>query len=170
MIILALLLIPLVYIVGVALHEGAHALAAKLMGLEVVRMTLWPGKYPRNGAFHFGRTDVRGLATLSRERQQLFYLAPKILNLVVLLVFTWLELLAWPGSEPFRLVLAVIALGQWVDFSKSLLTHSTADDVVLALALSHAVSREEQAPVRRHYLGMSLAMAYPVVMAFRLLA
>ena len=109
---------PPTYVIGVTLHEGSHALAAKLVGAEVVELHLFPpGIDPKVHAFRFGWTYVHGLRT---DRDKIFfYIAPKITDSVLLggfaaLVFTG----AWPHNRYGQLALTVVATGLWVDFSK----------------------------------------------------
>ena len=120
---------PPVYVIGVAAHEGSHALAALLVGGEVESICLLPGTDPTTGAFYFGRTRVRGLR--SGAQRTFFLLAPKLTDLIVLGSYT--ALLATdtlPENRYGQLAFAVIGTGFWVDFSKDVLRVSPYNDVV----------------------------------------
>jgi hypothetical protein len=105
------------YLAGVALHEGSHALAAKLVGADVDEYHPFPpGTDPHTHTFRFGWTYVHGLR--SHADQAFFYIAPKITDAVLLggfaaLVYTS----AWPTNRYGQLALTVGATGLWVDFS-----------------------------------------------------
>jgi hypothetical protein len=107
---------PPTYVAGVSLHEGSHALAAKLVGADVEELHLFPpGIDPHTNTFRFGWTYVRGLS--SRRERAFFYVAPKITDAALLggfaaLVFTG----AWPHNRYGQLALTVGATGLWVDF------------------------------------------------------
>lgn len=129
LVVTGLVLAPPTYLLGVATHEGSHALAAKLVGADVTEMHLFPpGTDPHTKTFRWGWTYVKGLA---REDRALFYAAPKITDLVLLggvagLVYTR----AWPDNRYGSLVLTVLATGWWIDFSKDVVLLSPTNDVV----------------------------------------
>lgn len=125
-----LALTPPTYLVGVALHEGSHAVAAKLVGAEVLDVHLFPpGIDPKVDKFRFGWTYVRGLKT--KSDRIFFYLAPKITDVALLGGFAALVLTdAWPSNRYGQLALTVWATGLWVDFSKDVLSFSKHNDVV----------------------------------------
>lgn len=124
-----LALAPADYLLGVAIHEGSHALMAKLVGAEVTELHVFPpGRDPR-GNWRFGWTYVRGLKT--KGDRLAFFLAPKISDLLLLggfaaLVFTD----AWPQNRFGQVALTVFGTGLWVDFSKDVLAFKKTNDVV----------------------------------------
>ena len=70
------------YVIGVSLHEGSHALAAKLVGADVDELHLFPpGIDPHVHVFRFGWTYVHGLR--SRRAHELFYLVPKLTDVAL---------------------------------------------------------------------------------------
>jgi hypothetical protein len=147
-----LALIPPTYLLGVALHEGSHALGAKLVGAKVVEMHLFPPGRDPKGHWRFGWTYVRGLKT--KPEKLLFYLAPKITDAVLLggvaaLVFTS----AWPENRYGQLGLTVFAIGLWVDFSKDVLAFRKTNDVVKAFDL-WCIRGWRQVPARLLYTGL----------------
>jgi len=82
---------PPTYVAGVSLHEGSHALAAKLVGANVEELHLFPpGIDPHTDSFRFGWTYVTGLST--RNERVFFYIAPKITDTVLLSGFAALIL------------------------------------------------------------------------------
>ncbi len=126
---------PVDYLLGVAMHEGSHAVAAKLVGAEVIDVHLFPpGRDPKAGKFRFGWTYVRGLEG-DRERA-FFYSAPKLLDLALLGGFAALVYTdAWPSNRYGQLALTVAATGLWVDFAKDVLAFSKHNDVTKTLNL-----------------------------------
>ncbi|MCW5808913.1 MAG: M50 family metallopeptidase [Deltaproteobacteria bacterium] len=121
---------PPTYLLGVALHEGSHALAAKLAGADVLDIHLFPpGRDPKSKTFRFGWTYVRGLKSKSDRR--FFYIAPKITDTLLLggfaaLVFTN----AWPSNDYAQLALTVFGTGLWVDYAKDVIAFKKTNDVV----------------------------------------
>ncbi|MGN6105555.1 MAG: hypothetical protein ACTHU0_10655 [Kofleriaceae bacterium] len=161
-----LALIPPTYLLGVSLHEGSHALAAKLVGAEVLDVHLFPpGRDPRADKFRFGWTYVRGLRT-KRDRA-LFYLAPKITDVALLggfagLVFTG----AWPDNRYGQLALTVVATGLWVDFAKDVVLFSDKNDVVKAENL-WCMTGWKRLPARLVYAGAIVGLGFVVAHGFR---
>jgi hypothetical protein len=122
-----LALAPPDYLLGVALHEGSHALAAELLGADVLEVHLFPpGRDPKVNKFRFGWTYVRGLKT--RGQRIAFYLAPKVTDA---LLFT-AAVLPSPNNRYGQLALTVFATGLWIDFSKDVFLFSDTNDVTRA--------------------------------------
>jgi hypothetical protein len=152
---------PPTYLLGVTLHEGSHALAAKLVGAEVMEVHLFPpGRDPKSGKFRFGWVYARGLRT--RGERVVFYLAPKLTDAVLLggfagLVFTD----AWPENRYGALALTVLATGLWIDFSKDLVLFSKHNDVVKAFRL-WCMTGWRQIPARLVYAGAVAGLGFVV--------
>lgn len=152
-----LALIPPTYLAGVAIHEGSHAVAAKLFGAQVIDVHLFPpGRDPKAKKFRFGWTYVRGLAGKSERIG--FYAAPKIANVALLggfaaLVFTD----AWPENRYGQLALTVFATGLWVDFSKDVVVFSKHNDVVKVFDLWCLTGWKQVIP-RVVYAGAALGL------------
>jgi hypothetical protein len=152
---------PPTYVVGVVAHEGSHAIAAKLVGAEVTSITFLPGRDPVTGAFHFGLTRVRGLAT--RGDKIFFFLAPKIVDAALLGGFGALVLTdAWPANRYGQLALTVLATGFWVDFSKDVLAFRKANDVVKVFDLWCLDTTPRQLAARLTYTAAIAGFGYLV--------
>lgn len=161
-----LALTPPTYFLGVALHEGSHALAAKALGAEVLSVSLLPGRDPRTRAFHFGLTRVRGLQ--GDGERLTFFLAPKATD--ALLLGGFIALLAtdtWPQSRYGQLTLTVLATGLWVDFTKDVISFSPHNDVVKAMTLAGLSDEWRRLPVRLAYAALAGVAGYYVVQGYR---
>nr|MBA3541505.1 M50 family metallopeptidase [Deltaproteobacteria bacterium] len=162
LVLVGLALAPPTYLVGVTLHEGSHALAAKLVGAEVVDVRLFPpGRDPKSGAFRFGWTYVRGLAT--KNERIFFFLAPKLTDAVLLGGFAALAFTdAWPTDHRYgALALTVFATGLWIDFAKDVVLFSKHNDVTKALDL-WCMKGWRQIPARLVYAGIAAGLGYLV--------
>ena len=157
---------PPMYLLGVGLHEGSHALGAKLVGGTVLQVRIFPpGIDPKVNKFRFGWTYVKGLRT--RNQKQLFFIAPKITDAVLLggiaaLVFTD----AWPTNRYGQLALTVFATGLWVDFSKDLVLFSPANDVV-KIFRGWCMTGWRQVPARLVYAGLIGGLGAIVVRSYQ---
>ena len=156
---------PPTYAIGVTLHEGSHALAAKLVGAEVDELHLFPpGTDPRTGTFRFGWTYVHGLRTRSDEIW--FYIAPKLTDVALLGGFASLVLThAWPRNRYGQLALTVGATGLWVDFSKDVVLFSPNNDVVKVFD-RWCMTGWRQVPARLVYAAMVGGLGYLVARGY----
>jgi hypothetical protein len=160
-----LALAPPDYLLGVSIHEGSHALMAKLVGAEVVSMHLFPpGIDPAVHKFRFGWTYVRGLHT--KTERILFYIAPKITDALLLggfaaLVFTD----AWPTNRYGEVALTVLGTGLWVDFSKDVVLFSRHNDVVKVFD-QWCMTGWKQLPARLVYAGLVVGAGLIVAHAY----
>jgi hypothetical protein len=160
-----LALAPPTYLLGVTLHEGSHALAAKLVGAQVVDLHVFPpGRDPR-GNWRFGWTYVRGLAT--KNEKLFFYLAPKITDALLLggfaaLVFTG----AWPDNRYGAVALTTLGTGLWVDFSKDVLAFRKTNDVVKAFDL-WCFKGWRQVPARLVYAALIVGAGLVVARGYQ---
>jgi Peptidase M50B-like len=153
------------YAIGVAVHEGSHALAGTLMGAELLSIDLLPGR-DSQGHFHFGLTRVRGLT--SRAQKTFFYLAPKLSDSLLLGGFTaWVTSDGWPGNRYGQLALTVLATGFWVDFTKDVLSFSRGNDIVKVMNLYGLDDEWKRLPVRLGYAAISVALAFAVVHGYQ---
>lgn len=157
---------PPTYLVGVTLHEGSHALAAKLVGGEVTEVRLFPpGRDPSAKKFRFGWVYARGLRT--KSDRIFFYLAPKITDAMLLGGFAALVLTnTWPDNRYASLALTVGATGLWVDFSKDLVLFSKHNDVVKALHL-WCMTGWKQVPARVAYAALVAGAGYVVARGYQ---
>lgn len=157
---------PPTYVAGVSLHEGSHALAAKLVGADVEELHLFPpGIDPHTNTFRFGWTYVTGLQT--RGERVFFYIAPKITDAVLLTGFAALVLTdTWPHNRYGQLALTVGATGLWVDFSKDVVLFSPTNDVSHVFSL-WCMTGWKQVPARLVYAGIAGGFAYAVVRAYQ---
>jgi hypothetical protein len=156
----ALLSVP-TYFLGVALHEGSHAVTARAFGATITGFRVLPGRHHRTGAFSFGYTSYRGV--LSRNEKALFFLSPKLTNLVMLGGYASLVGLdALPDNAYAQLGLAVLATGAWVDFSKDVLAFRPENDLLRFHALYGREREWQRLPYRVLHAGVSLGAAYVV--------
>jgi len=156
---------PPTYLAGVALHEGSHAVAAKLVGGEVISVRIFPpGRDPKANTFRFGWTYVRGLRTT--QQKVVFYAAPKITDAVLLGGFAALVLTdAWPDNRYAQLALTVFATGLWVDFAKDVVLFSKTNDVVKIFDLT-GMTGWKQLPARLVYAGAIAGLGYLVARGY----
>jgi hypothetical protein len=153
------------YAVGVSLHEGSHALAAKIVGASVDELHVFPpGIDPHTHTFRFGWTYVHGLK--SDHAKEFFYIAPKITDTLFLgafaaIVFTG----AWPHNRWGELGLTVAATGFWVDFSKDVVLFSKNNDVVKVFDL-WGLTSWKQIPTRIVYAGAVVGLGFVVARGY----
>jgi hypothetical protein len=152
---------PPTYFLGVAIHEGSHALTASLFGADILEFRVLPFRHPRTGDFYFGYVSFRG--QLTDGQRFLFFVAPKLVDLAMLGGYT--ALIATdtvPGNRYGRLALAVLATGFWVDFSKDIPAYWDHNDLVKAYNLVGLRSEWQRLPVRILHAGLSLGAAYVI--------
>ncbi|MEO6772213.1 MAG: hypothetical protein ABI467_04225 [Kofleriaceae bacterium] len=156
---------PVDYVAGVALHEGSHALAAKLVGATVDELHVFPpGIDPHAQVFRFGWTYVHGLHT--KADRITFLIAPKITDTVLLGGFAALAFTrAWPANKYGQLALTVAATGLWIDFAKDVVLFSPQNDVTKILNL-WCLTGWRQIPARLVYAAMDVGLGYLVVRGY----
>jgi len=157
---------PVDYMLGVTLHEGSHALAAKLVGAEIDEIHLFPpGIDPKVDKFRFGWVYVRGCRGGNGKIS--FYLAPKITDALFLSGYAALYLTdSLPSNKYGQLALLVGATGFWVDFAKDVALTSKHNDVVKAFNL-WCMTGWRQVPARLAYAVLDLGFAYAVVRGYQ---
>jgi hypothetical protein len=166
LVVTGLLMAPPTYFLGVTLHEGSHAVMAKLRGAKVLEVRLFPpGRDPKVGAFRFGWTYVSGLKT--KTDRLLFYIAPKITDAILLggfaaLVFTD----AWPANKYGSLALTVFGTGLWVDFAKDVVVFRKTNDVVKVFDL-WCFRGWRQIPARLVYGAVSIGFGLAVAKSYQ---
>ena len=152
------------YFIGVAAHEGSHALAAKLAGAEVTELHLLPGV--RHGHFYFGYVRTSGVT--SDGTRAFFLIVPKLVDVAVLGSYSALVLTDHtPDNHYARLAVAVLATGFWVDFSKDLPAFWSHSDVVKLYNLAGATTELRRLPLRLVHLGMSAAAGAVLWIGYR---
>lgn len=157
---------PADYLLGVTLHEGSHALMAKLVGGTVEEVRVFPpGIDPHTRRFRFGWTYVRGLHT--RAAKIAFYLAPKLTDALLLggyaaLVFSD----AWPRNKYGQLALTVAATGLWVDFAKDVVLFSPHNDVSKAFS-NWNLTGWRQVPARLAYAALDIGFGLIVARGYQ---
>lgn len=161
-----LALAPADYMLGVALHEGSHALMATVLGAEVEQLHLFPpGIDPRSQTFRFGWTYVRGLD--SRPAKVAFYLAPKLTDAVLLGGFAALVFSdAWPHNKYGQLALTVAGTGLWIDFAKDVVLFSPHNDVSKAFA-NWCLTGWRQVPARLAYAALDVGFGLIVARGYQ---
>ncbi|MBT8493645.1 MAG: hypothetical protein KJO07_11345 [Deltaproteobacteria bacterium] len=152
------------YFVGVTVHEGSHALAAKLVGADIVEMNLLP--HVSRGKFYFGRVSVVGLR--GRGERTFFYIAPKISDLVLIGGYSLaLGLDALPDNKYGLLAFTVVATGFWVDFTRDVFAFWDHNDTVKVYNL-YGLDREwKRLPARLVHAGISVAAALVIAEGYR---
>lgn len=160
-----LALAPVDYLLGVSIHESSHALMAKLVGADVTELHVFPPGRDPKGHFRFGWTYVRGLK--GKTQRQLFFLAPKFADLILLggfagLVFTD----AWPNNRYGQVALTVFGTGLWVDFSKDVLAFAKQNDMVKVFDL-WCIKGWRQIPARLLYTGAIVAAGLVVARGYQ---
>jgi hypothetical protein len=152
------------YFLGVAAHEGSHALAAEIAGGEVIELHLLPGV--RHGHFYFGYVRTRGLPTPGARA--FFLAAPKLVDLAVLGTYSAFVLTDHtPDNHYARLGLTVLATGFWVDFSKDIPAFWSHSDVVKLYDLVGATSEWRRLPLRLVHVGLSAAAGAVLWIGYR---
>lgn len=147
------------YFVGVAVHEGSHALAARLVGAEVIGLQVLPGRHPRNKRFYFGYTEIRG--RLSKGQNLFFLAAPKLVDLAMLGGYSALiGFDAVPDNRYGRLALAVVATGFWVDFAKDIPPFAEHHDMPRIYTMLGHRSEASRLPLRLVHAAMAVGFAY----------
>jgi hypothetical protein len=155
------------YMLGVTLHEGSHAVAARLMGAEVTSLHLWPGKNPSTHHFQFGWTRVRGLPP-GRGKLAFFLLAPKIIDTVMLAGFGALYATeSLPSNRWWWLTVQVLATGFWVDFAKDVLVFHRFNDVVRVFDGYGLDNEWKRLPARLLYAALDLGAGALVYLGWR---
>jgi hypothetical protein len=156
-----LAMVPPTYLVGVTLHEGSHALMAKLVGGTVEEVHLFPpGIDPKANKFRFGWVYARGLRT--NTQKQLFYAAPKITDTLLLggfAAFAYTD--AWPTNKYGQLALTVFATGLWIDFAKDIFLFSRKNDVSKMFNL-WCMTGWKQVPGRLVYAAAIVGLGFVV--------
>jgi hypothetical protein len=153
------------YLLGVALHEGSHAVAAELVGGDVTDIHLWPGRNPYNGAFQFGWTRVRGVQ--GRRQKMFFLMAPRVTDLVLLGGYGLLRTLEAPDNDWAQLALQVFATGLVVDFTKDLFLWSPFNDVIRFYDLCGLDREWKRFPLRIVHAAASAGLGYMVWLGWR---
>jgi hypothetical protein len=166
LVLVGLAMAPPTYMIGVTLHEGSHALAAKLVGGEVTEMRLFPpGIDPKVDKFRFGWVYAQGLRT--KGEKIFFYIAPKLTDSLLLGGFAALILTnTWPDNRYAQLALTVGATGVWVDFSKDVVLFSPHNDVVKVFR-AWCMTGIKQLPARLVYGALVVASGYTVARGYQ---
>ncbi len=154
------------YALGVALHEGSHALAGSLLGARVTDYSLFPGFHPRTGTFYFGYVTVYGLK--SDRQRAIFLAAPKLTDSVFLGGFATLYATdSLPRNAYANTAALVWATGFWVDFSKDILSFSEHNDTVKLYNMMGLTTELRRLPARLVHVGLSAAMGYAIFRGYK---
>lgn len=153
------------YMLGVALHEGSHAIAAELVGGDTTDVHLWPGRNPYNGAFQFGWTRVRNVT--GRGSRMFFLMAPRITDALLLGGYAALRAAGEPDNDWAQLALQVFATGLVVDFAKDALLWNPHNDVIRFYALLGLDREWKRLPLRLVHAAISSGLGYLVWTGWR---
>ena len=135
------------YLLGVAWHEGSHALWAHVHGAKVTELRLLPGFHPRTGRFFFGWTSWRGKLTCPQHAWVL--LSPKAFDLALLGGYAALQLSdTLPDNAYGELALGVLATGAWVDFGRDVFSTRHDNDLVVTHRLYGRTRELQRLPWR----------------------
>ncbi len=149
------------YMLGVAVHEGSHALAGKMVGARVTDYSLIPGFHPRTGKFYFGYVTVHGLR--SEGQRAWFLIAPKVTDIILLSSFSLLYATdSMPSNAYAQTGVLVLATGFWVDFSKDIFAFWDHNDTVKVYKAMGLESEWSRLPARIVHLGLSVALGYSI--------
>jgi hypothetical protein len=149
------------YMLGVALHEGSHALAGKMVGARVTDYSLIPGFHPRTDKFYFGYVTVHGLR--SQKQRAWFLIAPKVTDTILLSGFSLLYATdSMPSNHYGQTAVLVLATGFWVDFSKDIFAFWDHNDTVKVYKAMGLESELARLPARLVHLGLSIGMGYAI--------
>lgn len=154
------------YALGVAIHEGSHALAGKAVGARVTDYSLLPGFHPRTGKFYFGYVTVWGLRS---NRQRAFFLAaPKMTDTLMLGGFAALYAAdSLPQNAYANTAVLVLATGFWIDFSKDIFSFSEHNDTIKLQKMVGLDTELERLPARLLHAGLSVAMGYAIFRGYQ---
>jgi hypothetical protein len=152
---------PLDYIAGTALHEGSHAVMAKLVGADVDELHVFPpGRDPHANVFRWGWTYVHGIK--SKGDMVAFLIAPKITDALLLggfALFAYTN--RWPSNKYGQLALTVVGTGLWVDFAKDVVLFAPQNDVSKIFKL-WCITGWRQVPARLVYAAMDVGFGVVV--------
>jgi hypothetical protein len=147
------------YFLGVAAHEGSHALGVVMAGGEVTDISVLPSKL--NGRFVFGYTSWQGEFT--KTERMLISIAPKITDLAMMGTYTALfETGAYPRNKHLQVVLIVLATTAWVDFTKDIIVTHPDNDLVRFYDGLGFETESERLPMRLLHGAISLAAAIEI--------
>jgi hypothetical protein len=159
-------LAPPTYFIGVIVHEGSHALTAKLFGADILEFRVLPWTDPDTGAFYFGFVRYQG--DVSSGERFAFLIAPKVTDLVLLGTYATLVFAdAVPKNRYGQMALAVFATGFWVDFSKDIFAYKPTSDVVKMYLNRGLDSEWERLPFRLLHIGLSVGAGYAVYRGYK---
>lgn len=166
LVIAGLAMAPVGYALGVASHEGSHALAGLINGARVTKFSLIPGRFGPKKRFYFGYTRVAGYMT--NGERIFFWLAPRITDLIMLggysaLIFTDTV----PDNRYGRLALAVAATSFWVDLSKDLIAFWPGNDLVKSYNAMGLRSELSRLPLRIGHAALAAGGAYVLWRGYR---
>lgn len=152
------------YFAGMLQHEASHWVAARLAGIEGVRLRLFPKIV--EGHLLFASTwfeDPSWREKLSRREHALFLLAPKLPNVLVLGGYALLlETHRLPRNPWARLALTVYAAGNWIDFSKELFYSTRLNDLSKLYALYGLEEKGARHVLRLGHLLLAAGAGYEV--------
>jgi len=147
------------HFLGTTIHEGSHAIVAKMFGAEILDFKIFPSRDPATGAFYFGLVRYRG--NLTHGQRAFFHVAPKLADMALLGTYSvLLGTDALPDNRYARLAFAVAFTGTTVDFSRGLLSVSPTTDTMRAYKLWGVDTFAAQLPYRALQLAITTAAGY----------
>ena len=147
---------PLVYLMGVAWHEGSHAGMATVFGGKVTGINILPSIY--EGHLRFGQTNWQG--NFNSTQTALVSIAPKFTDATILGSYALvLETGNMPANKWAQLGFTALAVGALVDFSKDMF--ATWDQADIPTFYRNA-GITNTAPFRLLHAGLAGAGAFEV--------
>ncbi len=119
-------LAPVEFFISTAIHEGAHALAIKTVGADVVKYKPYP-HVGSDGLFRFGMTAMQG--NVSPGENAYILAAPMIVDAVILSGYGGLVLTdTMPKNKYAQTAMLVFAAGHWIDLANHIVARNEYTD------------------------------------------
>ncbi len=147
---LATILYSAIFLPGVALHELSHWVAAKLLGVETARVSLWPRRQP-DGTLRLGFVET---AKVDFVREAIIGAAPLLAGSAVVVLIGYSRLAIGPLG-------AAVASGDVAGMAQKLIASLQSADAFVWLYLLFAVSNSmmPSASDRRAWLPVTTLLA-----------
>ncbi len=136
----------------VVLHEGSHALGAKMMGADYVQITWLPKPGRKERCCALGTTGwVKRGGTTEGERAFVGF-APVITNVATVAAYALLFEFGVPSNEHVRLPLTEVAAWAWADFALELVPYASTH--VENVYKYYGLNSWQRIPFRMVHLGL----------------
>ncbi len=157
----ALLAVP-TYFLGVTMHEGSHALAAKALGADDVSITILPTR-TNKGMFALGKTHIGSFPGETVDKDFVWVLAPKATDLLIMGIYSGiLESGNMPKNKWAQLSLSMLGTLALLDFSKHIFATDPNNDMVWIYEKMGAKNESEKLPYRLIHTSLAIGGAIEV--------